>query len=432
MILTVKPSVFLKGRICLPASKSYSIRAFIIAACGGTSTIFNASNSDDGNAAIHAARSLGARVMRCKGAPGSKWKVTADGKRSCRPVINVKESGTVLRFLLPLAALRGKNVTITGEGTLRGRPNRFLTKALRGMGIAVQGKGKEESVPVIIRGGSMKGGKIIIDASLSSQFISALLIACPQLSRDSRLILRGKHLVSSDYIVMTEKILRKSGVKIEKRNSREYKIKGNQNFRGLKTFTVPSDLGLAAFHMAAAILTDSDVLLTGSFNKTLVQADGRIFTLLKRMGIALHTTAKGIRIQGPFMLKGGKFSLAHCPDLVPIMTILALFAQGRTCLYDIGHVRSKESDRISDLRKELLKVGARITEQKNSLTIHPRNDYKANCLLDTHHDHRLAMSFCVLGLKLGVRVKDIECTRKSYSDFVRDLRRIGASASIAT
>ena len=431
MILTVKPSSFLRGRIRLPASKSYSIRAFIIAACGGTSTILDASNSEDGKVAIHAARSLRANIVCYQQAQGLKWKVTASGKRACRSLINVRESGTVLRFLLPLVALHGKKVTVTGEGTLRGRPNRFLTRALRGMGVAIRGTGTQESIPVVVRGGTMTGGTIVIDASLSSQFISALLIACPQLSGDSRLVLKGKQLVSSDYIVMTEKVLRKSGVKIEQRSAREYKIKGKQNFRGLKNFTVPADLGLAAFHMAAAVLTGSDVLLTGAFSNTLVQADGRIFTLLKGMGVALRTNAQGIRIQGPYVLKGGRFSLAHCPDLVPIMTILAMFAKGRTFLYDIGHVRSKESDRISDLRKELLKVGAKITEEKNSLTINPRNGYRANCLLDPHHDHRLAMSFSVLGIKLGVRVKDIECTKKSYPDYVRDLRRMGAVVSFS-
>jgi 3-phosphoshikimate 1-carboxyvinyltransferase len=430
MILTVKPAAFLRGRIHVPASKSYSIRAFIIAACGGTSTIINPSNSEDGKVSIQAARFLGARIIKYERATGSKWRVAAHWKRTCRSEMNVKESGTVLRFLLPLAALWRANITVTGEGTLHGRPNLFLTRTLRYMGIAIEGTGKGESVPVTIRGGTMKGGKIIIDGSLSSQFISALLIACPQLGQNSHLMLRGKRLVSSDYIEMTEQILRRSGIRIEKRNVREYTIKGNQKFRGLKNFTVPSDFGLAAFHMSAAVLTDSDVLLTGSFNKALVQADSHILSLLKRMGVTLGMTSKGIHIKGPYALRGGKFSLANCPDLVPVMAILALFAKGKTCLYNIYHVRSKESDRISDLRTELLKVGAKITEKRDSLTIDPQDAYRTNCLLDPHHDHRLAMAFCILGLKLGVRVKDIECSRKSYPDFVRDLRKIGVVTCI--
>ena len=228
---------------------------------------------------------------------------------------------------------------------------------------------------------------------------------------------------------MTCQVLKKSGIQIEERGPREYTIKGNQKFKGLKNFKVPSDFGLAAFHLAAGVLTDSDIQLTGSFNNHLIQADGHIFPILKRMGVPLRITSSGIRIRGPYALKGGSFSLKNCPDLVPIVSVLALFASGKTRLYGISHVRLKESDRISDLRKELVKVGAKIVENKGAITIYPRDKYKTNCLLNPHNDHRLAMAFCVLGLKIGVSVKDIECTRKSYPDFVRDFKKIGAAAS---
>ena len=127
------------------------------------------------------------------------------------------------------------------------------------------------------------------------------------------------------------------------------------------------------------------------------------------------------------MLKGGNFSLKDCPDLVPIMAILALFAEKKTRLYGIGHARIKESDRISDLRKELLKIGAHVTEKKDELTIYPQENYRSNCLLDPHKDHRLAMAFTVLGLKVGVKIKDVECVAKSYPDFVKDFQKIGAT-----
>ena len=129
-----------------------------------------------------------------------------------------------------------------------------------------------------------------------------------------------------------------------------------------------------------------------------------------------------LKLQGPFDLKGGVFSLKDCPDLVPIMSVLALFARGRTKLVGIHHARAKESDRISDLRKELLKVGARSSETKDSLTITPRANYKSGQLLDSHNDHRLAMAFTVLGLKIGCRVKGIESSHKSYPNFVRDMK----------
>lgn len=427
MLLTVDPVSFLRGTVRLPASKSYSIRAFMIAACGGRSTVVNPSNCDDVKVSMRAARFLGARMRQVR--PG-RWNIDA---ARCRPRlcrINVKESGTVLRFLLPLLALRGKKAIVTGEGTLRGRPNAFLTQTLRAMGVDVKGMGKQEGIPIRMKGGALRGGRVAVDGSLSSQFISALLIACPQLRHDTHLTLRGRRLVSIDYITMTRQVLSKSGIKIDKRGLRHYRIKGNQKFQGLKNFTVPSDYGLAAFLMAAAVLTPSDVTLTGNLKDESAQADGRIIPLLKRMGATFQKTSTRIRIKGPFRLKGGSFSLKDCPDLVPVMAVLALFAKGKTRLYNIGHARAKESDRISDLRTELLKVGARITEQRESLIIDPRDGYARNRLLDPHKDHRLAMAFCILGLKLGARVKDVECTRKSYPDFVRDITALGASARV--
>jgi len=429
MIFIVKPASALNGKIQLPASKSYSIRSFIIAACGGYSTIMNPSNCEDARVSIRVARLLGAQVKRTQKNEAVRWEVVAHKYPPRISKINVKESGTVLRFLLPILILHQKKSVIDGEGTLRARPNVFLTTTLRRLGIDIRGKGKQERVPIHMNGGSFKGGNIVTDGSLSSQFISGLLITCPQLMRDSHLLLKGRKLVSIDYITMTCQILNKCGIKFEKRGLRDFRIKGNQRFKGLKKFMVPSDYGLAAFPMAAAILSKSDVTLTGCLNDELIQADGHIIPLLKKMGVNIHKTSKSIRIKGPHALRGGNFSLKNCPDLVPVMSILALFAKGRTRLYDISHVRSKESDRISDLRRELLKVGAKISEKKDSLTIEPRSKYKTDCLLDPHKDHRLAMAFCVLGSKLGARVKDIECTRKSYPDFVRDFKSIGILGS---
>lgn len=431
MILTVKPAFFLKGKVQLPASKSYSIRAFMIAACGGKSAIINPSSCDDAKVAMRVIKALGAHVREVKRVQGSRWEVAARKHSAVLSRINVKESGTVLRFLLPILALYGKKAVVTGEGTLRGRPNAFLLQTLRAMGVDIKGYGKEESIPIQLKGGALSGGSITIDGSLSSQFVSALLIACPQLTQDTRLILKGKQLVSSDYITMTCQVLQRSGVEIVKKGARCYQIRGNQTFKGLKSFYVPSDYGLAAFLMAAAAMNNSEVVLQGNLKDELVQADGHILYFLDRMGININKTSRSILIKGPFELSGGNYSLKDCPDLVPIMTVLALFARGRTRLYNIGHARVKESDRISDLRKELLKVGAKIQETKDELIIEPQEEYKNNCLLDPHKDHRLAMAFCVLGLKIGVRVKDIECMRKSYPEFIRDFKAIGAVVSKA-
>ncbi len=428
MILRVQPTSSLKGKIRLPASKSYSIRAFIIAACGGQSQVNFSSDCDDAIVAKNTAKALGARIISTK---KDCYNIAAKKSKPQLSKINVKESGTTLRFLLPLASLYGTKAKIIGEGTLIGRPNKFLNETLRQMGICIEGVGEKESVPITIHGGQIKGGEVAIDGSLSSQFISALLIACANLKEDTTVLIKGKELVSVDYIEMTTQILGETGIKVKKINDRKYVIKGGQNFKGLKNFTVPSDYGLAAFLLAAAALTESKVVMNGYFNDKFVQADGHILKFVKKMGVRFNRSKDAMTMNGPFVLKGGDFSLKDCPDLVPIMAVLAMFAKGTTRLLNIRHARVKESDRISDLRKELLKAGADIEEKEDALVIHPRpvENYKTFTTLDPHHDHRLAMAFVVLGLKLGVTIKDIECTHKSYPGFVNDMKTFGAALS---
>jgi 3-phosphoshikimate 1-carboxyvinyltransferase len=402
MILHIKPVSVLKGQIQLPSSKSYSIRASIIGAFG-QSQIKNISNCDDSIVAKRIAKALKNRAS----------------------TFLVGESGTTLRFLLPLLPLYVSKATVQGKGTLIGRPNTHLCQTLRECGMDIKGNGPKESVPISFKGGQIKGGVIKIDGSLSSQFISALLIAAPRFKEDSKIIITGKEMVSKDYIIMTLLILAKAGIKIKQLSEREFLIKGNQTFKGLKNFIVPSDYGLAAFPMAAASLLSSKVVLKGHLKDDLIQSDGHILEFLKKMGVRFKKTTSSISLQGPFNLKGGKFSLKNCPDLVPIMAVLGLFAKGQTQLMDVFHARVKESDRISDVRTELLKVGADVEETSNALIINPQASYKSGQILNAHNDHRLAMAWTVLGMKIGCSVQGVESCRKSYPDFVKDMRLLG-------
>ncbi len=405
MILNVKPAQSLKGQFHLPGSKSYSIRAFFVGSQSSkSSSIIDASNCDDAKVAQNISKHF----------------------KSKAKVFDVGESGTSLRFLLPLLAFQPNQVVVKGKGTLIGRPNAHLCETLRRQGMNIKGSGVKESVPITYTAGKLKAGKIKIDGSLSSQFVSALLIALPQLNEDSRLLITGSKMVSVDYIQMTIQILSKAGIKIQQISQREYVIKGNQKFKRLKDFKVPSDYGLAAFPLAAASLIKSNVVLKGHLKEDLIQADGHIMEFLKRMGVVYKKNNSLISLQGPFDLKGGVFSLKDCPDLVPIMSVLALFAKGQTKIVDIHHARAKESDRISDVRRELLKVGADVKETANALMINPKpGSYKAGQVLDSHNDHRLAMAWTVLGLKIGCKIKGIESCRKSYPDFVKDMRILG-------
>lgn len=411
----------------MPASKSYSIRAFIVAACGGESVIRAASDCDDAVVARNAARQLGCLVKRDL---KNTCSIKAAQKKVQLRSLDVGESGTVLRFVLPLVSLFTKKLRIEGRGTLAGRPNHHLLQTLRQRGLSIKGDGPDEGIPIDFVGGELTSGLYTIAGDISSQFISALLITLPQLDGNSVIRISGAKVVSTDYLTMTLRILEDAGVVIDRRSEREFRIKGGQSFKGLKDFHVPSDYGLAAYHLAAATLLDSDVELLGHFADRYPQADGQILSLVTQMGVRYRKTNHSLRIKGPQALNGGEFSLRACPDLVPIMAILGLFAKGPTRLYGIGHARVKESDRISDLRRELLKIGADIKEKGDELLIRPWDVGSRKSLqvtLDPHHDHRLAMAFSVLGMKLGVTVRDIGCVAKSYPKFVQDIKKLGAS-----
>ena len=398
----------------------------MIGACGGESEIISPSNCEDALVAMRVARALGCGIKRKK----DRWALTASSGATSIKTISVGESGTVLRLLLPLLSTHTDRAIVVGERTLIGRPNKHLLEALRRQGLKISGTGDKESVPIRFQGGAIKTGTITIDGSLSSQFVSALLIAAPSLPQDSCIVITGKKIVSKDYITMTLQILKKAGVTVLPRGSRSFIIRGRQKFKGLKNFTVPSDYGLAAFLMVAASIVPSTIRLDGYFDDSFIQADGHILKFLKSMGSKWVRSSNSITLKGPFALRGGIFSLQNCPDLVPIMAVTALFAKGRTVLKDIHHARAKESDRISDLRRELLKVGANVVEKNDVLIIHPLTNPRLGAILDPHGDHRLAMAFAVLGLKIGIVVKDIECSHKSYPNFVRDFKALGALVSL--
>ena len=427
MNLSVSPVSRLIGKIIPPPSKSYSIRAFIIASLGGNSTIVNPSLSDDVKVAINCCKSFGTKIKKIK---NSIWKVQGiKGKIKFPKILNTKESGTTLRFLLSLAALSPQKLTIRAEGTLRSRPNKPLISVLRKMGVDIRGSGANATVPIFIDRGRIKAGKIIIDGTLSSQFISSLLITTPLLAGNSSIKVSGDYLVSSPYIDMTLSILKLAGIKIEKQNARTYTVKGQQRFKGLKVFRVPADYGLSGFLMAAACLTNSNIILEIE-KDNLVQADKKIIDLLKRMGVKLDISGHAIKIKGPQRIKGGDFNCCDCPDLVPVLGILALFGDKRSRIYGIGHLHAKESDRISDFRAELIKLGAKVQESQEELIIYPVRLLKRGCLINPHNDHRLAMAFAVLGLKTPITIKNIECVSKSYPGFLQDLRKLGANLKL--
>ena len=424
MNLVLKPNLSLSGKISAPASKSYSIRAVFIASLGKKSTIKNLSLCDDVEASINVCRQLGAKIKFLN--KSSCMISGVEGKIKFPKTFNVKESGTTLRFLLSIASLTKNNTKILGSGTLNSRPNKPLIDVLKKQGAKISGTGKNHCTPINVKKGSLKGGRIVIDGRLSSQFISSLLILGPFLSKDSIVKIKGSCLVSNPYIDMTILSLKKAGIHVKKSNSREFKVRGNQKYKALKNFNIPGDYGLGAFFMVASAINNCKIYFNNLKKDDFVQADMKILPMLKSMGVKYKISKSGLTILKSSKIKGAKLFCRDCPDLVPILSVLALFANSKTEIYGIEHTRTKESNRISDLRVELEKVGARIKETRGSLIIYPNCKLITGKTLNPHNDHRLAMAFCILGLKIGVTVSNIKCINKSYPDFLMDLSKLGA------
>jgi 3-phosphoshikimate 1-carboxyvinyltransferase len=421
--ILVKRAEFLHGRIPAPPSKSYTHRAIIIGSIDRSSRIRNPLFCDDTERSIDACRNLGAS-MKIK-----KDLIIIDGwnQNPKKPEVelNFGESASSLRFMIPLCGLVNGEVTLTGEGSLKKRPNDYLVRNLRKLGMEISGKGKFHTVPIRIRGkGKLHGGKILLEGDIySSQFISALLLAFPLAGEDTLIRIRGK-LVSKPYIDITIDVLQKAGVKVVNREYREFEIPGAQKFRGLD-YPVSGDYSSSAFILAAGCILDSDVEITELEDDR--QGDRKIVDFLREMGADVKRSGKKIIVRGPYELDGGEFDCCDTPDLVPVLAILASSARGKTRIFNISHLRIKESDRIGSLAEELSKLGVKVKPGPDYLIIDGSATKLRGGIVDSHGDHRIAMALSVLGLKTeGICIKGGESISKSYPDFINDLKSLGA------
>ena len=419
--LKVEKTLYLQGVVKAPASKSYTIRALLCAGSNGRLRIHNPLYSDDTLAAIHCLKQLGA-VIKKQGdglfVNGFKGKPFVKGGK-----INVGESGTLLRLILPFIALGKRRCVVEGRGTLLNRANKPIAEALSSLGINIQGKDKEFHLPIQIEGkGGLRGGKVMVSAQSSSQVISSLLQVAPFAKRGLTIAVKGKA-VSKPYIDITLDVLEQAGIKVTRKGHRSFFIKAGQHFRFKDDFVVGGDYSSAAFLMVAGCLVASDIVIGGMRKDK--QGDRKIIELLNSMGAKISHIRDEVRIKGPFELKGRDIDCSDTPDLVPILTVAACFAKGKTRILNIGHLAHKESNRILSPANELKKLGARIKAGRDSLTI--RESVLHPAVVSSCNDHRIAMSLAVIGLRIGgLTIKNAEAISKSYPDFILDMKSLGA------
>ncbi len=424
--LRVKPSK-LTGEIIAPPSKSYTHRAFMIALLAkGQSKIVKPLLGHDTNATIDAAKAFGAEVVQ----KGDTWLVRGTGGnlKPMKDVIDVLNSGTTIRLMSAIAALSPKLVRLTGDQSILNRPMGPLVEALEKLGARARCEGAGGRPPVVVGGGFL-GGDIEITGGVSSQFISALLLAAPYAKDDVKLTIT-EELRSRPYIEITLELLEEAGARIKHdRRLTEFDIRGMQTYRPID-LTIPGDFSSAAFVLGAASLTGSRVRV-GNLDSKSAQGDKRILELLEQFGVDVKVHEKVVEVSSDGELSGIEADCGDNPDLVPTLAVLGCVADGRTRLTNVPHLRLKETDRLRALATELRKLGAEIEELPDELKIDGVEGLKG-ARLTSYGDHRMAMAFSVAGLvaRGETTVDGAESIPVSYPGFVEDMRSLGAKIEL--
>ena len=419
MIASVERSV-VSGEVCAPPSKSYTHRAILITALGPGGTVKRPLISADTRATIAACEAFGAKITR-------KEDIQIEGvsgkPQTPEDVINVLNSGTTMRFCSAVASLTNGAV-LTGDASIRSRPNGPLLSALNDLGVnafSIRGNGK---APLVVQG-RMKGGVAKLNGSVSSQFLSALLIASPLSEGDTKIIIEGE-LKSRPYAEITLDMLKDAGARIEA-GKQEFEVEGGQSYN-LKSYTIPGDFSSASYPLAAAAVTGGEVVVRGVLPSR--QGDSAIVDILGRMGaeISWDQVEGVLRIKGR-ELHGVDVDASFTPDLVPTIAVLGSLAKGKTVVSNAEHVRHKETDRLHAMATELSKMGADIKEKPDGLEIIGGGLHGAD--VKGYDDHRIVMALAIAGMAAGkTRIDTAECVDVSYPGFFQEMASIGAIISI--
>ena len=412
----------LKGEVFAPPSKSYTHRAITLAALSKESIVRRPLLSADTLATVRASEKFGASIER----KGENLIIHGfDGKPNVPDdVIDAANSGTTLRLMTAIAALTDGITVLTGDSSLRTRPNGPLLEALNKLGASVCSTRGNERAPIVVRGG-LKGAEVDINGSISSQFISALLIACPLTESSTILSIIGK-LKSRPYVDVTLEMLELAGVRIQTddENGTKFIIPGKQKY-DFKDYTIPGDFSSASYLLAAAAMTDeSEVTVKNLFPSK--QGDKLIIEVLEQMGadITWDKQAGIVTVKGGRRLKAITFDAGATPDLVPTVAVLAAVAEGTSRIENAEHVRYKETDRLRALATELPKLGVSLIEEKDSLTITGGKLHGAT--VHGWDDHRIVMALAVAGMVAGdTAIDTTESVSISYPDFFKDVQSLG-------
>ncbi len=429
---TITPSK-LAGEVLVPASKSHTIRALLIATLAeGESRIVNPLDSADTRACLAACRALGAEIVEIPAAaePGELVVRGVAGRlRIPEAPIDVMNSGTTLYLAAGVAAAGRGEIVLDGDRQTRSRPIQPLIESIGRLGAEARSLNGNGCAPVSIRG-PLKGGRTSIEAH-TSQYLSSLLLACPLAETDSQIDVLL--LNEQPYAEMTLRWLDEQGISYRNEGFTRFVVKGRQRYRSFVK-AVPGDFSSATFFACAAAITGSRVTLRG-LDLSDSQGDKAVLSMLERMGCRVEARGDGILVSGPggearAGLRGADLDLNATPDALPALAATACFASGTTRLLNVPQARLKETDRISVMREELGKMGARIRELPDGLVIEGRpagtGESLSGAEVSGHDDHRVVMALAIAGLGArGTTVIDsAEAARVTFPSFFQEVERL--------
>jgi 3-phosphoshikimate 1-carboxyvinyltransferase len=419
--LPITPRSPLDARVRVPGSKSLTNRALVAAALAkGASALHGGLASDDTRVMSEALRALGCSVA----SDADPWRIEGRGGRLRAPAqpLDTGNSGTTARFLTAAACLADGPVVIDGSPRMRERPIDDLVDALAGLGARCEILGVGGCPPLRVSGGGLSGGSAVIDASRSSQYVSAVLLAAPYAKSDVSLELAGGILVSRPYVDLTLQVMCAFGARAAWRGPERLHVEAGHAYRG-RDYRIEPDASSAAYPFCAAAIAGGRVRVDGVPRASL-QADFRLLDILAQMGCRVQRDADAVEVTGPDgPLRGVDVDMNDLPDAVLALAVVALFADGPTHIRNVANLRIKESDRLAALETELRKLGADARADADSLRIRPGALHGAE--IDTYDDHRVAMAFALAGLRVpGVIIREPDCVSKTWPGYFAMLEQL--------
>ncbi|MEE9605902.1 MAG: 3-phosphoshikimate 1-carboxyvinyltransferase [Candidatus Scalindua sp.] len=420
-MLEIKPAHGIDVTVKVPGSKSYTNRALIMASlAAGESVIKNVLLSDDTRLMMACLKEVGVSIKSGQEDNALVIKGCGGGIPAGEANLFAGNAGTVVRFMTAALTLGKGRYEIDGVERMRNRPIQELLNGLNQLGADVTSKETTGCPPVVINASGLKGGTIKMKGNVSSQYISAILLAAPYATNDVHIIITDD-LVSKSYVDMTIEVMNKFGVNVKRNSYKEFHVESGQSYKGCE-YMVEPDASSASYFFAVAAITGGKVRVEGLGENSL-QGDASFVDILGKMGCVARKAKGWLEVEGG-KLRGIDIDMNNTPDVVQTLVAVAVFAEGKTRIRNVKNLRYKETDRISALVNELKRIGVKVREYEDGLEIEP-STAPHSAEISTYNDHRMAMSFALIGLRIrGIKIKNPECVHKTFPDFFERLEKL--------